>query len=263
MAARRTTPHRVTRSTTRSTERGNDLVLAHLGVAEAIARRYSAGSRDTGDLQQVAYLGLVKAARHFDPERGDVFVAYAVPTISGEIKRYLRDSGWFVRPPRQVQELRAQLAVESPRLAQLLGHQPTPSDLAAALGQDLKHVQEALSAHEHMRPASLNSALSTQEGEIHTDTIGSTDPRLEKAERMATIAAACRTLSSRERRIVYLRFFEEKTQQEIGSELGVTQMQISRLLTHILETLRERMTAPATPRAASALRSPTRQGNAA
>lgn len=246
-----------------SKDRCNDLVLAHLGVAEAIARRYSAGSRDTGDLRQVAYLGLVKAARHFDRERGDAFVAYAVPTISGEIKRYLRDSGWFVRPPRQVQELRAQLAVESPRLAQLLGHQPTPSDLAAALDRDLKHVQEALSAHEHMRPASLNTTLSTQDGEIYTDTVGDLDPRLERAERMATIAAACRTLTSRERRIVYLRFFEEKTQQEIGRELGVTQMQISRLLTHILDTLRERLTAPTNPGAASESQSQTRQGNAA
>lgn len=262
MAARRTPPTRSTR-TNRSRERGNDLVLAHLGVAEAIARRYSAGSRDTGDLQQVAYLGLVKAARQFDPTRGDAFVAYAVPTISGEIKRYLRDSGWFVRPPRQVQELRAQLAVESPRLAQLLGYQPTPSDLAAALGEDLKHVQEALCAHEHMRPASLNSTLSTQDGEIYTETVGGPDPRLERAERMATIASACRTLTSRERRIVYLRFFEEKTQQEIGRELGVTQMQISRLLAHILDTLRERMTDAVTPPAAFDSRSRIRQGNAA
>ncbi len=241
----------------------NDLVLANLGVAEAIARRYSSGSRDTGDLKQVAYLGLVKAARHFDPERGDAFIAYAVPTIAGEIKRYLRDSGWFVRPPRQVQELRAQLAVESPRLTQVLGHQPTPSDLALALGRDLKQVQEALHAHEHMRPSSLNSTLSTFDGEIYTDTVGAPDPRLERAEQMAAIVSACRTLTTRERRIVYLRFFEEKTQEEIGHELGVTQMQISRLLGSILETLRQRMAPPLTPREASASRSPIQQENAA
>lgn len=232
-----------TPSRPRSRDEVDALVLAHLGVAESIARRHSAGSKDWSDLRQVAYMGLVKAAQRFDPVKGEQFVSFAVPTIAGELKRYLRDCGWIVRPPRQVQELRGHLSTEIPRLTQALGRQPSSADLAAAMGQDLRCVEEALGAHNSMRPLSLDAPSSAEDGDANpfAELLTAEDTGLERAEMMATLASACRTLTARDRKIVYLRFFEEKTQQEIGRELGVTQMQISRLLTHILGCLRDQL----------------------
>lgn len=227
--------------------RHHALVLAHLRVAEAVARRFASPSWDAHDLRQVAYLGLVKAARNFDAERGGEFVSYAVPTISGEVKRHLRDHGWFVRPPRPVQELRSRVIAESSRLAQSLGHVPSPAELATALGADVEQVREALRAGEHVRPQSLD-AVDDESGSFG---VGALDPGMERAERAATIAAACEGLDERERRILYLRFFEELTQQQIGAELGISQMHVSRLLSGILARLRERMTPP-TPEPAAA-----------
>ena len=218
------------------------LVLAHVGVATAIARRLGGGSRDLHDLEQVAYVGLVKAAQRFDPFRGDAFVSYAVPTISGEIKRYLRDCGWVVRPPREVQELRGRLTSELPRLSQALGREPSPRDLATALGQDLRSVQEALDAHHSMRPLSLDTPPGTDGDPTIADLVGDVDPGTARAEDVVSLAAACTALDARERRIVYLRFFEERSQQEIGAELGVSQMQVSRLLRRIFAVLREELT---------------------
>lgn len=220
----------------------NELVLGNLGLAEAIAHRYSHGRHDTGDLQQVAYLGLVKAAHHFDRRKCDDFALYAVPTISGEIKRYFRDLGWFIRPPRPVQQLRSRLASEGTQLAQELGHQPTPAELSSSLGEDLALVNEALSAHESLRPSSLDAPCGPgEDSQVLGDTIPSPDPGIERAEIMAALGIACRRLNLRDRRILYLRFFEDKTQQEIGDLLGVTQMQISRLLTRILADLRKQL----------------------
>jgi RNA polymerase sigma-B factor len=226
----------------------NELVLAHLGLAEAIAHRYSHGRHDGGDLEQVAYLGLVKAARHFDRRKCEDFVLYAVPTISGEIKRYFRDLGWFIRPPRPVQELRSRLASESNQLAQELGHQPTPAELSSSLGEDLRLVNEALRAHESLRPSSLDAPCSPgDDSPILGDTIADTNGGMERAETMAALAIACHRLNIRDRRILYLRFFQDKTQREIGEVLGVTQMQISRLLTRILGELRTQLSADEDP----------------
>lgn len=228
------------------------LVLAHVGVATAIARRLGRGSRDLRDLEQVAYVGLLKAARRFDPHRGDAFVSYAVPTISGEIKRYLRDCGWVVRPPREIQELRGRLTSELPRLAQALGREPSSRDLATALGQDLRSVQEALDAHHSMRPLSLDTPPGDEGAPTVADLVGDVDPGTARAEDVVSLAAACSALDARERRIVYLRFFEERSQQEIGAELGVSQMQVSRLLRRIFAVLREELTGDAAVRAVPA-----------
>ena len=222
----------------------NELVLGHLGLAEAIAHRYSHGRHDSSDLEQVAYLGLVKAARHFDRRKCDDFVLYAVPTISGEIKRYFRDLGWFIRPPRPIQELRSRLASESTQLAQELGHQPTAAELSSSLGEDLRLVNEALRAHESLRPSSLDAPCSpADDSPILGDTIADPNAGMERAETMAALALACQRLNMRDRRILYLRFFQDKTQQEIGEILGVTQMQISRLLARILGELRMQLSA--------------------
>ena len=214
------------------------IVLEYLDVADSIARRYSGTRGDDDDVRQVACLGLIKAVKGFDPAKGEDFIAYCVPTVSGEIKRYFRDHVWFVRPPRAVQELRARIGEANARLMQEAGREPTPLDLAADLDEDCAAVTEALCSHESLRPHSLDSLLDDEESVPLGDLLGSADPRLERAEIRIALASACRRLSPRERHIVYLRYFEERTQSQIGRELRVTQMQVSRLLQSIHERLR-------------------------
>lgn len=216
------------------------IVIDYLDVATSIARRYSGGNPDWSDLRQVACLGLVKAVRGFDLQKGNDFVAYCAPTISGEVKRYLRDHGWFVRPPRSVQELRARIGEAEPRMMQELGREPSAREIAADLGEQLEKVDEALRSHRSLRPLSLDATVEEDaESQALGEMLGSLDERLGRVEVLATIGPACRRLSERERRIVYLRFFEERTQQQIGQELDVTQMQVSRLITQILDRLRK------------------------
>jgi RNA polymerase sigma-B factor len=213
------------------------VVLIHLDLADTIARRYSGHGPEADDIRQVAYVGLIKASQRFDPDKGDDFVSFAVPTISGEIKRHLRDHGWVIRPPRPVQELRSQLNALIGSLAQELGHSPTSAELACRLDRDLADVKEAMIAHESMHPASLDVSVAEDDTLTLADTIGRVDSALDRAEAVANLSPALRRLSTRERNIVYLRFFEELTQQEIATRLGVTQMQVSRLLKKILTTL--------------------------
>ncbi|HAQ59445.1 MAG TPA: RNA polymerase subunit sigma-70, partial [Microbacterium sp.] len=203
------------------------LMLDHLALAEAVARRYFRRNpaRDE-DLLQVAYIGLLKAARRFDAERGTSFAAFAAPTISGEIKRHLRDNGWFVRPPRHVQELRSRITEAVPRLAQGLGRMPGLPELAEDLGASAHEVQEAIQCAEHLYPASLDVVVSEDRDMTLADLIPGDGEELEHAELAAILSVAVRALSPREQRVVHLRFFEDRTQQEIAVELGVTQMQV-------------------------------------
>lgn len=217
------------------------LTLENLGLAESLARRFSQrGARDD-DLVQVAYIGLWNAACRFDPERGTTFAAFASPTISGEIKRYLRDHGWFVRPPRAVQDLRARIGEASPRLAQKLGRGPSVSELTDDLESTDELVREAMDAQSHLRPASLDVPVGDDREATLGDLLSDGGETLERAELSAVLWSAQRALTPRERRVVHLRFFEDRTQQDIARELGVTQMQISRILTKALGILRERI----------------------
>jgi len=215
------------------------LVVQHLSLAEAIANRYRSASVDWRDLRQVAYLGLVKAAQRFDPDRGFAFASFAAPTVTGEVKRYLRDHASFVRPPRHLHELRSAIWTISPRLAQELGREPTPLELAEELDASVAEVREALRCHESGSPVSLDTVVSgADDGAPLSEFVGDEDGRLEHAELLLTVSGACKELSPRERLIIFLRFYKGWSQQEIGQELGVTQMQISRLLTAILGKLR-------------------------
>jgi RNA polymerase sigma-B factor len=218
------------------------IVLDHLELADQLARQHAGRTHDWSDLRQVGYLGLVKAARRYDPGFGAPFVSFAIPTISGEIKRHLRDNGWVVRPPRQIQELRHALLSVVPALTQRLGRTPTDAELAAHTGHARAEVAEALAAHSSLRPVSLDFTVHEDEGTSLGDTLGTDDPGYARAERTVLLDAARGILSDRDRRILHLRFVDECSQSEIAAELGVTQMQVSRLLARILGQLRTELT---------------------
>lgn len=221
--------------------RSNAMVLAHLDVADAIARRFAGAQRDTDDLRQVAYMGLVKASRRFDPNKGDDFVSFAVPTISGELKRHLRDHGWVVRPPRRVQELRLRIAKARDDLAQKLHREPSAADLAASLHTSRADVREAIESGNSMRPTSLDASV-RDGGDSLGSLVADEGRALERAELQSMLAPAVKRLAPREKHILYLRFYRELTQQEIAQTVGVTQMHVSRLLSRILDELRAALT---------------------
>lgn len=216
----------------------DDLVETNIGVARSIARRYRNRGIDLDDLEQVALLGLTKAAQRFDASAGHDFLSYAVPTVRGELRRHFRDSGWMIRPPRRVQELQARISRAQQELEATLCRSPRPSEIAVHLDEDLDAVIEALSADGCFTPTSLD--LTVAEGSSSLgELIGAEDRALESTEARIILAPVVRELSDRDRRIVHLRFYEERTQQEIAEAVGLTQAQVSRVLTRILTSLRD------------------------
>lgn len=220
----------------------DEIVRLNMRVASDCAKRYRGRGIASDDLDQVAYVGLVKAVRGFDPGRGLDFLVFAVPTIRGELRRHFRDLGWTVRPPRSIQELQSRILAAEGELTQELGRSPRPSDLARHLDVDLDHVLDALSANGCFAPASLDIP-SLDGDEVLGDRLGAMDPEFDTAEARVTLAAVMRGLTPRERRILELRFFGGRTQAEIGADIGVTQMQVSRLLNRILTRLHDSMLA--------------------
>jgi RNA polymerase sigma-B factor len=218
----------------------DELVRLNMGVATDCARRYRGRGIAAEDLEQVAFLGLVKAVRGFDADRGHDFLSFAVPTIRGELRRHFRDLGWTVRPPRAIQELQTRILGVEGDLAQELGRSPRPSDFARRLDEDLEHVLDALGASGCFSPASLDAPAPDGEDTLG-ERLGDVDPGFEDADARLTLMAVLRGLTPRERRILELRFFGGRTQAEIGADIGVTQMQVSRLLNRTLARLRERL----------------------
>lgn len=219
----------------------DELVLRYLDLAEALAARFDARGRERADLNQVAYLGLVKAARGFDEAKGDSFPAYAAPTITGELKRYLRDRTWVVRPPRHVQDLRSRLFRAEPELTQSLGRIPSVAELACALGSDPLEVQEAVCAASSMHPDSLDAAGPWPDAPSIGDMLASPEAPLEKLEDLACLRAALEGLAAADRELLYLRYFCEETQVQLGRKLGMSQMQVSRRLAKVLMKLQRRL----------------------
>jgi RNA polymerase sigma-B factor len=231
-------------STARRTERDDlieQVILVNTGVARSIARRYVGRGIPLEDLEQVAYLALVRAARKFDGDKAEDFLTYAVPTIRGEIKRHFRDLGWTVRPPRRIQELQTSVLRLRETLREETGHLPTPADIAARLEVPEADVVEALTAEGCFTPLSLDAPVTTGEPEAASlgDLLPHHDSDLTAAEARALLAPALARLTEREQLIVRLRFVEDLTQAEIGQRIGVTQMQVSRLLAGILTKLRD------------------------
>lgn len=213
------------------------LIEGHVALARSLAWRYRDRGIDLEDLEQVALLALTRAAQRFDPDAGHDFMSYAVPTIRGEIRKHFRDSGWMVRPPRRVQELQARIPRAREELERRLGRSPRPSELSAHLGEDLDVVVEALTADGCFTPASLDSPVGDRSA-VLGDLLGRTDPDLDAAEARALLSPALRRLDDRDRLVLTLRFVEQRTQVEIADVVGITQTQVSRVLTRILRQLR-------------------------
>lgn len=217
------------------------LIGEHLPLARALARRYRRGTEPLDDLVQVASLGLIKAVDRFDPERGHSFSTFAQPTIVGELLRHFRDTGWGVHVARGTQELALRVRAAAERLEAETGASPTPRQLAEATGASLEAVVEALGALSNRTALSLAAPTGGHDdgGSEATiaDTLGATDAGYERAEARALLGSAVRCLPAREQRILRLRFVEDMTQSEIATAIGVSQMQISRLLRHSLERL--------------------------
>lgn len=234
----RTAPRSVPGTPRRQTDR---LVEDHLGVARSIAARYRNRGVGAEDLEQVAYLGLVKAAARFDPDAGTDFLAYAVPTIRGEVRRHFRDASWMVRPPRRLQELQARITAAEPELALRLGGQPTPAQLAVHLDEPESSVVEAMAADGCFQPASLDAPVEGGSWSL-LDLLATDDGAQGPAEARLLLAPLVRRLARRDREILAMRFLEDRTQREIADAIGLTQSQVSRTLTRILDELRDALT---------------------
>lgn len=225
----------------RAAELRERVVVINRGVAEAVAARYRQRGVALDDLHQVAFEGLTKAVMRFDPELRNDLLTYAVPTIRGELQRYFRDHGWTVRPPRRIQETQWLVNQSVERLTHELEREPTAEEVARELGIPVEEYQETAAAVGCFQPTSLDQPAATGSVASMGDLLAADDHDTDASEARVTLAPVVRRLPERDRRILYLRFFEDRTQEEIGQDLGVTQMQVSRLLSRILGTLKEEL----------------------
>jgi len=214
------------------------VTVLNLSVARAVATRYRGRGEPLDDLVQAANVGLVKAVRGYDPERGHEFLSYAVPVISGEVRRHFRDYSWAVRPPRAVQQLQQQIAVAVPRLSQELARTPRPVDVARALGVDVHDVIEALGADGCFTPASLDVRAGQGDGAPIGELLVSEQSTTSSSDNRTVVVPALRRLAPRDQRILVLRYYCGLTQTEIAREVGISQMQVSRVLSRALDVLR-------------------------
>jgi RNA polymerase sigma-B factor len=216
----------------------SDAILAWTPMADRLARMCAADRDIREDLRQTAAIGLIKAVDGFDPARGCDFVAYAVPTIRGELKRYFRDRIGVIRAPRDLHDLHLLIENAGRNITQPLRRLPAPTDIAAHLEVPIDDVLEALRCARARRVISLSEPAGSQGGTELTETIGEEDPGYRTAEHHLDLCRAFRGLEEREKRIVTLYFYGDLTQAEISRHIGVTQMHISRLLRRALMKLR-------------------------
>lgn len=214
-----------------------EIVRRFLPLARHLAGRYAARA-EREDLEQVAAVGLLKAIERFDPARGIAFSSFAVPTILGELKRYFRDLGWTVRPPRELQELALRMGRVTGTLTAQLGRSPTVSELAEECGVSAELVLEARATASAHHPESLDRPRSEDDEErVGVSLGGSDDPGFARAEAAMFVDDLVRRLPEREQMVLYLRFERDLTQAEIGREVGVSQMHVSRLLREAITRL--------------------------
>jgi RNA polymerase sigma-B factor len=222
----------------------SELVELHLPLVEYLARRFRNRGEWLDDLTQVATIGLIKSIDRFDLERGVEFSTYATPTIVGEIKRHFRDKGWAVRVPRRLQELKLALTKAISDLAQREGRAPTVAEIAVHLQMSEEEVLEGLESANAYSTVSLDAPDSgDDDAPAVAESLGMLDEALEGVEYRESLKPLLERLPSREKRILLLRFFGNMTQSQIASELGISQMHVSRLLARTLAQLREGLTA--------------------
>ena len=209
-------------------------------LAEGLARRYANRGERLEDLQQVAYLGLLKSFDGFDDIRGTSFRAYAEPTILGELRRHFRDKRWAMRVPRDLKEALPKIRAAVDELSKDLGREPGTAEVAEEAGIEEDVVIDALEAADASRPASLDAPIAAAEPDAATmaDLVGDDDPNIDQAEWNVLLEERLDGLEDRDREVLYLRFVEDLTQREIGDQIGVSQMQVSRILSAALEELR-------------------------
>jgi len=217
------------------------VVLLYLDLCTTMAKRYDGRGIEHEDLVQVARLALVKAVRRYEPGHAQSFAAYAVPTISGELKRWFRDRGWVVRPPRRLQELRAAVQAARSTLEQELGREPTDEDVAQSVGASVEQVREVSAAASGFRPVSLDCNAADDERPGLATFLSCPDEDLESADDRVWLTAALSTLDEEDRELLLMRYVDGMTQREIGEARGVSQMQVSRRLRWITSRLHDQL----------------------
>jgi RNA polymerase sigma-B factor len=210
-------------------------------LVRALASRYAGRGEPLEDLVQVGSIGLIKAVDRFDVDRGVDFASYAVPTIVGEIRRHFRDKAWAMHVPRRLKELSLRLSRVLDQLTTELGRSPTIAELAEAAGVEEEEAIDALDSMNAYSTRSLHAPFEDGTDDSLSEKLGVDDAGFHEVEDGALVAAGLDALDERERQIVELRFFEEMTQSQIASEIGISQMHVSRLLRRALATMRGRI----------------------
>jgi len=227
-----------------------EIIELNMPVAQRVARRFAHRGIAEEDLRQVAYLALTRAAQKYDASRaGSSFLSYAVPTMQGEVRKHFRDHGWMVRPTRRVQEMQAKVNKTRGLLLTELQREPSNAEIAERLGEAIDDVLEASAAQGCFTPSSLDAPVGGADagdaGATLGATLGADDHDMAAAEARAEVEPLLRGLAERDQRIIGLRYYQGLTQREIAEQIGVTQMQVSRLLARILGQMREQLELPA------------------
>ena len=223
----------------------DELAEAFWPVVAHIAGRYRDRGEPVADLEQIGAIGLLAALERFDPARGIDFLSFAVPTITGEIRRHFRDRTWSMRVPRRLKDLQGPIHDAVAELSTTLHRAPKPSEIAAHLDTTVDEIVDALAAQEVHTSDSLDALVSSSGSETAlSDLLGSTDTALSTATYRHELRQALAELPERERTIIVLRFFGDLTQSDIAAQVGVSQMHVSRLLSHTLASLRARLDTP-------------------
>ncbi|MER6846764.1 RNA polymerase sigma factor SigF [Streptomyces flaveolus] len=219
------------------------IVEAWLPMAERLAGRFRSRGESFDDLRQVAALGLVKAVDRYDPARGSAFESYAVPTVTGEIKRHFRDHMWTLHVPRRVQELRNRVRFAAQDLARTIpGRGPTVAEIAERADLSEQDVREGMEALESFTALSLDAEVpGSDDGYSLVDGLGAPDPALDIVVDREAVKKRLAALPDRERAILYMRFFDDMTQSRIAEQLGISQMHVSRLISRCCDRVREQV----------------------
>ncbi|MBR2834583.1 MAG: SigB/SigF/SigG family RNA polymerase sigma factor [Coriobacteriales bacterium] len=222
------------------------LIISHMNLVRFLANKFVNRGESLEDLIQVGTIGLIKAIDRFEPERGLEFTTYATPTILGEIKRYFRDKGWSVRVPRRLQELSAKVNQTTDKLTQTLKRSPTVDEIAQDLGVSVDEVLEAMESGEAYSSVPLEAGSSDDEDSVSIiDRYGLVDTDLAATDDRLLVEEALAEFTPKEQEVVRLRFVDGLTQGEIAERIGISQVQVSRLLKRTLKRMQEKI-APAT-----------------